>query len=236
MDQLTSEWSEPGFVPDSPWEFPQPEDEFSAQWLSDAGGEPFHEDSRPAAPVNVDFDDPISDHLVKVLRRRVRDACNVNSQDDVRWKAIDWLFIPGQCDKEGLDFERVCMVLESRPTVVRARAVLQMWRAGVILSRPLPQQATALPLDFESEIAARVGFGLPVEIARVIWSWPSIHAFDIVERFPGENVAEVLRRFDASGLVAAAHMRLYFVARNPDILPANLLRSFSFAKSIHVVY
>ncbi len=233
MDQLTSELSETGFVPDSPWAFPPLEVEFSEQ---DDDEESFDEDSRPAAPVNVDFDDPISDHLVKVLRRRARDACNVNSPDKVRLEAIDWMFIPGQCDEEGLDFEHVCMALESRPTVVRVRAVLQMWKAGVILSRPLPQQATALPLDLESEVAARVGFGLPVKIARIIWSWPSIHAFDIVDRFPGEDVAGVLRRFDASGLVAAAHMRLYFVARNPDILPANLLRTFSFAKSIHVVY
>ncbi len=224
-------------IPQSPWDMALPDDEVTAQWLALAETrEEQVADDRPATEMEIDYDDPVSQHLVKVLRRHVRDACNVNSHDEARARAMEWIFVPGREDADRLDFEHICVALGARPTVVRLRTVLQLWKAGVVLTQPLSVLATGLPVELESEIAAKVGFDLPVRVSRLIWSWPSILAMDVVDRFPGENVAPVLRALDAEGLIAAAHMRLYFVGRNPDILPIHVLRRFSFARSIHVSY
>lgn len=238
MDQLTADfaWDTQGedediLVPDSPWE--------ASFGLDEAGGDPVEddwEDNRPAAPMEIDFDDPVSEHLLNALRRAARDACNVNSRDEARKKALRWMFVPGAQDREGLDFEHACLALQARPNVFRSRAVLQMWRAGVVLEDPLPIESVPLPSDFESEVMARVGFGLPVDLAHAIWSWPSIMVFDLMQRFEGQDISKALRALDAEGLVAVSQMRLYYVARNPDTLPIHLLRRFSFAKSLHIAY
>lgn len=234
MDQLITPYNDDDdliVVPDSPWELSfESEDEPTAQ--ADDGAE----DDRPSAPMEIDFDDPVSEHLFKTLKHAARDACNVNSDEQSRRRALRWMFVPGAENGDGVDFEHACIALQSRPNVVRVRAILQMYRAGVVLEDPLPIEATPLPQELESEVMARVGFGLPVDLAHAIWSWPSISALDLMQKFEGQDMGRALRALDAEGLIAASKMRLYFVARNPDIMPVHLLRRFSFARSLHISY
>lgn len=247
MDQLTplqaglegqaENWSESDadlFVPENPWDVPpgMVEEELFGPSADQEG-----EDDRPATALDdVDFDDPVSIYLIQMLRRHVRDACNVNSKDGARRAALEWIFVPGRADKDGLEFEPLCQALCARPTVVRARTMHQMWRAGIILDEPLPEFAVDLPVDFASEIEARIGYGLPVDLARQIWRHPSVPVAALLSHGYAPEVGRALRALDAEGFVAAAHMRLYYVTRNPELMPLSVLRRFSFARSIHAAF
>lgn len=221
-------------VPSSPWDF-APLDE----WVNE-GGDSWVEDDRPAEDLSViDFDDPESMYLLTMLKRHVRDACNINSRSAARRRALDWIFEPGRPDEKGLEFEPVCVALGARPIVLRTRVQMQLWRAGVVIDEPLSPFSVGLPDYFVSEIQALIGYGLVPELARAIWSWPSIPAHVLRSQFesvPIEAFSGALKELDANGFIAAAHLCFYFVGRNPETMPTALLRRFSFARSIHAAY
>lgn len=222
------------FVPETPWDTPPGWVE--AEMFGPPSDLEGHDDRPNTAIDDVDFDDPTSMYLIQMLRRHVRDACNVNSREEARRRALEWMFVPGRTDQDGLEFEPLCLALCARPTIVRARTMQQMWRAGIILEEPLPEWAVDLPADFVSEIEARIGYGTPVDVARQIWRHPSIPIGALLAEGNAQDIGRALRALDAEGCVAAAHMRLYYVTRNPERMPLAVLRRFSFARSIHAAF
>lgn len=182
-----------------------------------------------------DFLDPAQHFLFVRLKQHIRDACNVNSNPATRSKALEWIFVPGESDSKGLDFDHTCLALGARPDVMRTRTNHQLWKANILLSAPLPFLAHPPPLALMSEIATVLGHDAPGKVAREAWYWPSIPALDLRQRFghmPSEKYRATLDGLTAEGYLAISTGRVYFVGRNPSLLPKAARERFSFSSSI----
>ena len=182
-----------------------------------------------------DFLDPAQHFLFVRLKQHIRDACNVNSKPAVRVKALEWVFLPGESDSKGLDFDRTCLALGARPDVMRTRTAHQLWKANILLSAPLPFLAHPPPLALMSEIATVLGHDAPGKIAREVWYWPSIPVLDLRQRFShvtSEKYRATLDGLTAEGYLAISAGRVYFVGRNPSLLPKAARERFAFSNSI----
>lgn len=233
------------FIPESPWDAPPviESELLELGWSPDpaapVGAKPDYRDDRPEAPSEFSLDDPVNDFLMRSIRTHVRAACNVNSKPAVRDAGLRWIFEPNTQDKDGVDLEHACVALSARPTVVRARVMLQLWQAGIIVGKPLSILSVTLHPEIASEIEARIGFGLAPDLARAIWSWPSISALDLRAQFAhasDEAFRRALQELDSNGYAATTAARWYLVVRNPDTLSLSALRRFSYSRSIHVDY
>lgn len=183
-----------------------------------------------------DFLDPAQRFLFKRLKARIRSACNVNSKAAERSRALDWIFVQGTKDAQGIEFDPACRALGARPVIVRARTMHQLWLANVMLNEPLPFLAAIPPVSLISEIATVIGPGIPVEMAKEIWYWPSIPAEALRFKFsdvPTREYQSALASIEANGYVAISFARIYFISRNPMLLGIGGRNRFEFARSIY---
>jgi hypothetical protein len=186
-----------------------------------------------------DFDDPRLQFIFEKTKLHIRDACKVNTKPGPRARALRWVFVPNAPDENGLTFELCCTALGARATVLRARAQHQLWKAGVVITAPLDPEAVPLPSTFASEIRTLIGVAACVDLANLCWDWPGISGVLLREQarrlfdMDEQQYRLALKELMANGYVAATSTCLYFVARNPDLLPPAQLRRFSFARSIH---
>lgn len=182
-----------------------------------------------------DFLDPAQHFLFVRVKQRIREACNVNSKPAPRAKALQWIFVPGEKDSKGIDFDHACLALGARPDVVRTRTSHQLWKANILLSRPLPFLSHPPPLALMSEIATLLGPNTPGQVAREAWFWPSIPALDLRHRFPevsSDKYRAVVDGLTAEGYLAISAGRVYFVGRNPSLLGKAGRERFAFSNSI----
>lgn len=183
-----------------------------------------------------DFLDPAQRFLFKRLKQRIREACNVNSKTRERDRALEWIFVPETKDKESLVFDMTCRALGARPLVIRARTMHQLWKANIMLREPLPFLTAIPPQSLMSEIDARIGPGVPGDIAREIWYWPSIPVEVLRAKFVAVNDVKyhaAMASLDALGYTAISFGRVYFISRNATIMAIGGRNRFEFATSIY---
>lgn len=227
-------------IPFDPFALNDAEAEF---WADDADGFEVEGDPNVASPDTYtpaidegDFLDPAQRFLFKRLKQAIRDACNVNSKVVDRTRALEWIFVPETRDKDSLQFDMSCRALGARPVIVRARTMHQLWKANIMLSAPLPFLAAIPPQSLMSEIDARIGPGVPGDLAREIWYWPSIPAESLRAKFadvPDRAYHAAMTSLDALGYTAIAFGRVYFISRNPTIMAISGRNRFEFAVSIY---
>ena len=238
---MDEEWMDE--IPDDPFELNAGLEE---TYSSDCDGEDdddetpedfLHQD-KPSTPSisEGDFGDPALRYIFKRLKDRIRQACNVNAKRATRQLALEWIFVPNQSDAVGIDFDSACRALGGRPIVVRARTMHQLWRANIMLAEPLPFLAAVPPVSLISEISALIGPGLPEDIAREAWRWPSIPATALRAKFsdaPMTKYQAALESLSANGYVAIASGRVYFISRNPTIMSKSARNRFAFSSAIY---
>ncbi len=199
-------------------------------------GAPAPDDSYTPSIDEGDFLDPAQRFIFKRLKASIRAACNVNSKPAERSRALDWICIQSTKDADGIEFEPACRALGGRPVVIRARTMHQLWKANIMLNEPLPFLAAIPPRSIMSEISSLVGPGLPVDMAREIWYWPSIPGEELRAKFADVSQREyeaALGSLDANGYIAIAFARIYFISRNPTIMGVSGRNRFEFAHSIY---
>jgi hypothetical protein len=239
MDQLSSHPQEnlpqEDVVPESPWEYEIDdllfEDDETLQQVSSSGEDG---DATPRITVD-DFDSPEVQFIFQAVRKHLRDASNVNTQQSKREPAVRWVFTRNLQDKDGLDFLHCVEALGARHFVVQARLLHQMWRAGVAISRPMDILCDGLPGTLASEIEARIRPGLPVEMSRHIWSWPGMPALHLRQMYSHldlKTYTAVIKDLEANGYIGISGASFYFISRNTDLMPLSYRRVFSFARSI----
>lgn len=183
-----------------------------------------------------DFLDPAQRFLFKLLKTHIRSACNVNSRDAERAKALEWIFVPGTSDKDSIEFDPCCLALGGRPVVIRARTMHQFWQASILLKHPLPTLAAIPPSSIMSEIRAIIGPGLAESMARDIWYFPSIPLEILRAKYAtkasDKEYQTALENLDANGYIATLSARAYFISRNPALLTQGARNRFQFSTSI----
>lgn len=232
-----------GSVPESPFEFVTDswrglEAELESAFEGTGPGTR-EEDTYTPSISEGDFLDPAQRFLFRQLKARIREACNVNSKESERTRALEWLFVPGIADRDGLECDPLCRALGGRAVVVRARTMHQLWRANILRNEPLPMLAHVPPTSVMSEISAVIGPNLPEQMARDTWFWPSIHTETLRAKYPKASDREfqvALDSLEANGYLGIAYARLYFISRNPTILGAASRARFQFAASIYGEY
>ncbi len=236
-DEIVQEFApEADEVPDSPWSFQM--DDMLFEDDENPLVRSAQEDESPNDTPRIDADDfesPEVRYIFLAVKDKLRTACNVNTQQSKRVQAVRWIFMRGTQDKDGLDFLHAVTALGGRHFVVQARLQYQMWRAGVGLTEPMNILSDGLPGCLASEIEARIGPGLSVDMARQIWAWPAMPALELRKHF--EDVDQLkyiaaIKNLDANGYIGMSSGLFYFISRNPDLMPLTYLRNFSFSRSI----
>lgn len=177
----------------------------------------------------IDADDYTNEEaaILKVLKAKVREACNVNTTWNKRQKALDWCFVRGEKDKRGVDFHTACMALGARPEVMQARLHHQLYEAGVPMREPLSLWIDRLPEQYESEaIMAAWEDGLAV--VREVWKWPGIPLETLEEKCGIPNAFDVMQKLEKAGLIAWRFGFVFLTGRSTERVKK---RSFSWSKS-----
>lgn len=195
-------------------------------------------DPRPAiAEVTEDDWDPDLVPIFTVLKKMIRQAVNVNTKPGPREKALRWVFQPNLPGPHGLDFGSACAVFGTRPFVIQARTLHQLWVSNIPLRRPLPDGADSLPMCLQSEIRTRMGSeALPA--ARMIWDWPGIRADILMEQlstpYPlSKTLDRVLLNLEENGYIACSTGFWYFTSRNFNTMTPAYRRAFSWGPSFY---
>lgn len=165
--------------------------------------------------------------IFKVVKKAVRDACNVNTKWTQRQKALEWCFVRGKKNSSGLDFHTACMALGARPEVVLARLHHQLYVAGVPLREPLSLWIELLPEQYESE-AIMAAWGDGVDIVREVWRWPGIPLEKLEEKSGVPDAFAVMQKLEKAGLLAWRFGCVFLTGRSPDTVKR---RSFSWSRS-----
>lgn len=220
-------------VPESPWEYDIDDLLFEDEELQQQSD---GEDGEATPRITVDdFDSPEVQFIFQAVKKQLRDASNVNTQQARREAAMRWVFMRGTQDKDGLDFLHCVEALGSRHFVVQARLLNQMWRSGVGISEQMDILADGLPGVLASEIEARIRPGVPIDIARSIWSWPGMPALRLRGKFNHLDLrayTAAIKDLEANGYIGISGASFYFISRNTDLMPLSYRRVFSFARSI----
>jgi hypothetical protein len=177
----------------------------------------------------VDAEDYSEEEAVifKVLRKHVRDACNVNTTWNKRKKALEWCFIRGEKDKNGIDFHTACMALGARPEVVLARLHHQLYVAGVPLREPLSIWIDRLPEQYESE-AIMAAWDDGLALVKEVWRWPGIPIEKLESESGIPDAFAVLQKLEKAGLLAWRFGCVFLTGRSADRVKR---RAFSWSKS-----
>ncbi|MCX8016515.1 MAG: hypothetical protein N2690_01235 [Rhodocyclaceae bacterium] len=188
----------------------------------------------------TDFD-PEQRPVFRTLRAHLRTLVSKSTRDAARLGELNWMMGPFP-DRHGLCFEDACRMLMCRPSVVRTRALYEMWRVGLQVHGALSPLSKGLPrfLADELELNPRLArIKSAVALGRVVWSMPGRPLQEVFERAREQGVAAAPQTFDAlelEGFVAKVEslpqMPVYFVARNPTLLGYTRRANFSWALSM----
>lgn len=165
--------------------------------------------------------------IFKVLKKTVRDACNVNTPWPKRQKALEWCFVRGEKNRHGFDFHTGCMALGARPEVVLARLHHQLYVAGVPLREPLPLWIDLIPEQYVSE-AIMAAWDDGVAVVREVWQWPGIPLEMLEKRSGVSDTFATMEKLEKAGLLAWRFGCVFLSGRSVD---ASKKRAFSWSKS-----
>lgn len=195
----------------------------------DDGGGNDDNDGNDVYTPRVDEEDYTEEQarILKVVKRAVRDACNVNTVWSKRKTALDWCFVRGKKNKQGLDFHTSCLALGARPEVVLARLHHQLYLAGVPIREPLPLWIELLPEQYESE-AIMAAWDDGLALVREVWRWPGIPLETLEEKSGIHNAFDVMRKLEKAGLLAWRFGCVFLTGRSEMRVKK---RSFSWSKS-----
>lgn len=193
---------------------------------------PRQEDASPEPEYDVprvDEDDYSEEEaqIFKIVKTKMRLACNVNTTWSRRKKALDWCFVRGEQDSNGVDFNTACLALGARPEVMQARLHHQLYQAGIPLREPLPLWIDMLPEQYESE-AIMAAWEDGVALVREVWRWPGIPMEVLEEKSGLPNAFEVMQKLEKAGLLAWRFGYVFLTGRGPDRVRR---RNFSWSKS-----
>jgi hypothetical protein len=138
--------------------------------------------------------------VLKILKKHIRDACNLNTGLKKRKTAMEWCFRRGETDKHGIDFHTACQALGARYEVMQARIHYQLYIAGVALPEALSIWVDKLPEQYES-MALMAAWEDGLRIAKTVWRHPGIDIQKLKNEI-GENTESVLDKLEQSGLIS----------------------------------
>lgn len=240
LESLFEDDDLPDEIPDDPFALNRGLSEAIAadpEERDDDGYDPFEAERANTPEINEgDYLDPAVHAIFVRLKKHVREACNVNTKRDPRVRALEWIFVPSTRDSMSLEFNPICIALGGRPSLVRARAQHQLWKANILLTDPLPFLSATMPESIMSEISAQIGPGLPESLARETWFWPSIPTMELRAKFPkstNQQYQTALESLMAAGYMAISAGRVYFITRNPTIMSKAARNRFSFAGAVY---
>lgn len=163
------------------------------------------------------------------IKDAVRAACNVNTKPPARRKAIDWVFIPGKEDKDGLSFDLCCAAVASRGDLLRVRLQHQLFEKRLIIES-LPFQAYGIPSIMRAEIDY---FCKPhaVDVAKALWNNPGIRLdvlMDIVGMAPS-TIEPIITSLESAGYAGFWLGHGWFIGKNPLLMPRTERMKFKWA-------
>jgi hypothetical protein len=152
------------------------------------------------------------------IKKNIRNACNTNTKPLVRKKAINWIFEPGNEDKNGITFDLCCAALESRGDLLRVRLQHQFFESHII-SEPLPFMSYSIPNNMMSEIDYLCKKG-SLEIAKLLWENPGIR-LDILAEKLNKQPAEIeplIKSIENTGYAGFWLGHGWFIGKNPSLM------------------
>lgn len=179
--------------------------------------------------------------IFRALRSHLRALVAKNTRDKQRMGELNWMMGPFP-DRHGLRFEDACRSLYCRPSIVRTRALYEMWRVGIAVPEPLSPLAKGIPrflLD-ELEMNPRTAHLRQAgAMARLLWLMPGRPLEEFFNACHENGVVRAPQTFDVlelEGFVAKVEhlpsVPVYFVARNPTQMPYARRNQFSWAQSM----
>ncbi|MDD5056558.1 MAG: hypothetical protein PHQ60_02195 [Sideroxydans sp.] len=168
------------------------------------------------------------------IKKAVRAACNVNSADAQRIKALEWIFVPNAMDKNSLTFSLCCGALGARPYLIQVRLQYQLYLACLPLPAPLPFLAVSIPASLCSEILC-FGGELSLDVAKEIWFKPGIRADmlrDMFSHVPNRELLVATELIEERGIIGLKMGHWFFTGRQPDALPIHVRSRFHWSDSI----
>lgn len=196
-------------------------------------------DPRSTPEITEDDFEPEEWPIYFALRNHMRALVAKNTHSAQRMKHLRWMMMP-IADSKGLQFRDACEALMSRPTVVRTRALYQLWLNEIQIEERLPPLHETLPRFLMDEIGYHPAIGhIPgvVAVAKVVWSLPGQPVDLAMAEAVKAGVEEPATAFAALedygyvGKTVSAG-RVYFLTRNPSQMTYRVRSNFSWARAL----
>lgn len=181
-----------------------------------------------------DYEDGPEREAFERIKKAIRAAINVNSNDAQRIKALEWIFVPNAEDKNTLTFELCCGALGARPHLLQVRLQYQLYLSCLPLPAPLHFLAASIPSSLCGEILC-FGGELSLDIAREIWFRPGIRADllrDMFSHIPNRDFLLATELIEEHGIIGLKMGFWFFTGRQPDALPVQVRNRFHWSDSI----
>ena len=186
------------------------------------------QDEKKYSAVNEDdYTDEQLD-VLKIIKRKIADACNVKITAKKSKKAIEWCFNLDKKDKNGLDFKTACLALGARPEVILARIHHRLYENSIVRGSPIDGFWLAkLPEQYVSEsIMAAWEDGL--KVVEFIWEWPGVPMEILEAKVDIKNFNETIDKLEKTGLIAWSFGAVFLTGRSEKTMAS---RNFSWSKS-----
>lgn len=183
---------------------------------------------------STDYEDGAEREAFERIKKAVRAACNVNSTEAQRIKALEWIFVPNVEDKDSLTFLLCCGALGARSYLIQVRLQYQFYDSCLPLPAPLPFLAASIPEGLCSEILC-FGGELSLDIAKEIWFRPGIRADllrDMFSYVPNREFLLATELIEEHGIIGLKMGYWFFTGRQPDSLPIQIRNRFHWSDSI----
>ena len=119
-----------------------------------------------------DWDDPVQQKLVRLLRLRVKEVLDGDEGREARG-FLDWIF-RGNDPQESLPFDEIVSTLGGDPDEVRLRLQSYLYRRWRVLNSPIEGVFVSAPPSWlMAKCVYHCGFGAD-DVARRVWNQPGV--------------------------------------------------------------
>jgi hypothetical protein len=169
-----------------------------------------------------DYDGEVDAIAYNAIKFAVAAAINKSTPKALREIAVEWLFVPGHVNDEGLNFDLVCRVLGVRPNIIRVRVQYAFYLGNIVLLNPLPFLAVSIPSILELEVLSYAG-DEALRAAKYIWEFPGLRADNLTSLMcmDAKEVRALTEKIENKGLVSVMMGHWYFTGRNPQNMSSN---------------
>lgn len=154
--------------------------------------------------------------IVQALRRKCMDAIQNESSPKKRKAAIEWLFVQGTEDKDGVSFHLSCQMLRSRPWVIQALIQHFLYIRNIPIVLGLPFLADPIPDAIESEAGLHAWMEGMLIVAQ-LWRFPGIETIQLRDlmkgRMTNEEYETALTKLTDAGMIGNKMGRMYLISR-----------------------